>query len=248
MRVSEEHERLVRMLKESISLMCKSSLSYEVELNIEGLLGITLDKKDIFLVNINESFHTGKKVETVNEALSPQRQRSFARKRGSEDIIEIKEEDESLSLSKKRHVRRRSRESASESMSGVASPSLTSPGRPGHSKASASQLQPDYIGRTGGSREESVTLSGAIDTQSSGLSSSDSNLKMESGNLDFSDIVIKQEVDQTGDDSGQDAVGEFSFTGERFQGHPPYPTSLPHSTGGGAGDTSQVNRHPPRGH
>ena len=43
-----EHERLVRMIKESISLMCKSSLNYELELNVEGLLGITLDKKDIF--------------------------------------------------------------------------------------------------------------------------------------------------------------------------------------------------------
>ena len=55
MKTFAEHEHLVHMLKESILLMCKSSLSYDVELNIEGLLGITLDKKDIFLVNINES-------------------------------------------------------------------------------------------------------------------------------------------------------------------------------------------------
>jgi len=34
--------------------MCKSSLQYDTEVAVEGLIGITLDKKDIFLVNLNE--------------------------------------------------------------------------------------------------------------------------------------------------------------------------------------------------
>lgn len=53
---SEERQRLVHMLKESISLMCKTAVAYEIELTVEGLLGITLDKRDVFLVNINECF------------------------------------------------------------------------------------------------------------------------------------------------------------------------------------------------
>ena len=58
MPTSVDHDRLVHMLKESILLMCKNSLSFDVELSVEGLLGITVDKRDIFLVNINEVFQS----------------------------------------------------------------------------------------------------------------------------------------------------------------------------------------------
>lgn len=103
MRLSLEHERLVRMIKESISLMCKSSLSYDIELNVEGLLGITLDKKDIFLVNIKESFQSNVPKENTEEVHTPP-------KRSRSDIIEIKEEEfEQLSsCSRKKRSRRRS--------------------------------------------------------------------------------------------------------------------------------------------
>ena len=44
------------MIRESIAVLCKSSLFYESELSIEGLLGITLDGADVVLVNIREVF------------------------------------------------------------------------------------------------------------------------------------------------------------------------------------------------
>ena len=47
--------RVKGLLTEAIRMLCKSSLPYKSELNIEGLLGITLDNNDVFLVNINES-------------------------------------------------------------------------------------------------------------------------------------------------------------------------------------------------
>ena len=49
-----EHERVAVGLKEAIRFICKSSLSYSAELSIEGLLGITLDNDEVFLVNIKE--------------------------------------------------------------------------------------------------------------------------------------------------------------------------------------------------
>ena len=49
-----ERERLMQMLRESITLMCRSSLNYSTQLSVDGLLGITLDNQDIFLVKINE--------------------------------------------------------------------------------------------------------------------------------------------------------------------------------------------------
>ena len=56
MKMTSDHERVVVMLKESISLLCRTALSYNVELTVEGLIGITLDREDVLLVNIKDSF------------------------------------------------------------------------------------------------------------------------------------------------------------------------------------------------
>lgn len=58
MLLAMQHDRLITMIKESITLMCKSTLMYSNELCVEGLLGITLDKRDVFLVNIKEIFQS----------------------------------------------------------------------------------------------------------------------------------------------------------------------------------------------
>ena len=42
------------LLSEAITVLCKASLSYRCEFSIEGLIGITIDNEEIFLVNINE--------------------------------------------------------------------------------------------------------------------------------------------------------------------------------------------------
>lgn len=39
---------------EVVTTLCKSSLSYQHEFSIEGLLGITVDNDDILLININK--------------------------------------------------------------------------------------------------------------------------------------------------------------------------------------------------
>ncbi len=43
------------MLSDTILALCRNTLPYEGEVLVEGLLGITLDNKEIFLVNINET-------------------------------------------------------------------------------------------------------------------------------------------------------------------------------------------------
>ena len=48
-------ERVQKLIKEAVTLLCKNSILYNSELTIEGLLGITIDANDVFLVNINES-------------------------------------------------------------------------------------------------------------------------------------------------------------------------------------------------
>ncbi len=43
------------MLKETILALCRNALSFHGKVCIEGLLGITLDEEEIFLVHINEN-------------------------------------------------------------------------------------------------------------------------------------------------------------------------------------------------
>ncbi|KAI0229555.1 hypothetical protein LSAT2_020007 [Lamellibrachia satsuma] len=48
------NERVRSLLTEAVTLLCKNSVFYKTELIIEGLLGVTVDTKDVFLVNINQ--------------------------------------------------------------------------------------------------------------------------------------------------------------------------------------------------
>ena len=45
-----------KILSETVSALAKSSFSFKEELKIEGLIGITIDKTDIILININECY------------------------------------------------------------------------------------------------------------------------------------------------------------------------------------------------
>jgi len=63
--------RIKQLLTATIASLCSNSLEYSGELTIQGLLGITIDHKDILLVNINEilahdqSASTGEHGQTV---------------------------------------------------------------------------------------------------------------------------------------------------------------------------------------
>lgn len=51
---TEEQNKVKLLLTEAITSLCKTGLKYETEFCVEGLLGITLDNKDILLINIKE--------------------------------------------------------------------------------------------------------------------------------------------------------------------------------------------------
>ena len=52
--IKAEQERVRTLIADTVSLLCKNGLNYTKEFCIEGLLGITLDRDDVFLVNIKE--------------------------------------------------------------------------------------------------------------------------------------------------------------------------------------------------
>lgn len=51
-----EQQRVSSILLDSLALLCKNSLTFSTELTVQGLIGITVDKENVFLVHINEHF------------------------------------------------------------------------------------------------------------------------------------------------------------------------------------------------
>ena len=52
----EEQERVKKLLQDTVSMLCRNSVAYEYSLRIEGVIGITADDNDVFVVHINDMF------------------------------------------------------------------------------------------------------------------------------------------------------------------------------------------------
>ena len=63
-------ENLSALLRDTIRMLCKSSLYEDTGMTIEGLLGVTLSNNEVFLININE---TVSQFNVVKPALSKPR-------------------------------------------------------------------------------------------------------------------------------------------------------------------------------
>lgn len=100
------------MLSDTILALCRNTLSYKAEVTIEGLLGITIDNEQIFLVNMNETIQ--------KEGAAKKRNRDSRSKvqGGSDDSeSESSQDDDSNSQRKRKRKRKRrkSKDSGSES-------------------------------------------------------------------------------------------------------------------------------------
>lgn len=51
----QDQEHIKALLTEAITVLCTNGLGFESQLNIEALIGITLDKDEVFLVKIDET-------------------------------------------------------------------------------------------------------------------------------------------------------------------------------------------------
>jgi hypothetical protein len=54
-----EQERVQHLLQDTVTLLCKNSLQFAKEMKVQGLLGVTLDDEDVFVVHINELYGPG---------------------------------------------------------------------------------------------------------------------------------------------------------------------------------------------
>lgn len=57
--LTPDQERVKELLCETITLLCKNGLHFQDEFCIDGLIGITLDQRDVFLVTIKETVKHG---------------------------------------------------------------------------------------------------------------------------------------------------------------------------------------------
>ena len=52
--MKSERDRVKALLTEAVTLLCKNSVPYQAEVEVEGLLGITVDRNEVFLVSLHE--------------------------------------------------------------------------------------------------------------------------------------------------------------------------------------------------
>ena len=110
--VKPEQERVRNLLTDTVTLLCKNGLTYGKEMKVQGLLGITLDEDEVFVVHIDEKFEDllagGKDLPTIDFPAGLE--------------LDNNKDSESVS-SKKRRKRKGSRDSENGSVSGNATPS-----------------------------------------------------------------------------------------------------------------------------
>ena len=57
--MSEEQERVKTLLEETIVLLCKNGINFKSCMKIDGLIGITYDEDNIFLINLHQMISCG---------------------------------------------------------------------------------------------------------------------------------------------------------------------------------------------
>lgn len=54
--LTPDRERVRQVLCDTVGLLCKNGLGFETELSVDALIGITIDRREVFLVTIKETY------------------------------------------------------------------------------------------------------------------------------------------------------------------------------------------------
>ena len=185
LKMKPDQERVRNLLTDTVTLLCKNGLQYQTELRVQGVLGITLDDSDVFIVHINEKFG-----DAIGGALTIRNDEGDAAKTllGSTRLDARKSHDVSrgdtpIAVNSKtgevvHRRRRRSRESS-------ASPALPT-------NSSQQHILQRPIKRLLPSNKEA--LPGGVRNRSS-LQNSNGNESAVSGSEEVVDVKVKTEVD-----------------------------------------------------
>lgn len=111
--VKPEQDRVRNLLTDTVTLLCKNGLTYNKEMKVQGLLGITLDEDEVFVVHIDEKF---------SDLLSGGKELSSIEFPESLQLDTDNNECEISTSNKKRRKRRTSKDSDSGSLLGNPTP------------------------------------------------------------------------------------------------------------------------------
>ena len=75
MKLREDQEKVRTLLCDTVTLLRKNGLAFEKELRVEGLLGITLDQSEVFIVHINEKLNSDDLNGVIKDGVPLQRTR-----------------------------------------------------------------------------------------------------------------------------------------------------------------------------
>jgi hypothetical protein len=92
-KMKPDFERVTKLLTDTVTLLCKNGLTYNQDLHIQGLLGITVDSTEVFLVSLNErcrlSGTPSSSAVSSSGRDSASLEREPARKRPREDVVDL---------------------------------------------------------------------------------------------------------------------------------------------------------------
>jgi len=103
------------MLADTIMAMCRNTLNYHGEVCVEGLLGITLDKEEIFLVSINQTITNPEVLKQKAELENQSRKRRSSGGDDSSDSESSDSQSDPENKQKKSRRKRRKRKTSSQS-------------------------------------------------------------------------------------------------------------------------------------
>lgn len=76
-----EQERVKTLLADTITLLCRNGLSFKSEFCISALIGITLDKHDVFLVDIRETIKNNVAEDSAGESDSQSVEKKLSKRK-----------------------------------------------------------------------------------------------------------------------------------------------------------------------
>ena len=84
-----DQQKMQQLLSEAITVLCKNGLNYQSHVNVEALIGITLDDDEVFLVSVRETIQNMKQQQmsvtsptyTISPALTQRPKATPTRKR-----------------------------------------------------------------------------------------------------------------------------------------------------------------------
>ena len=60
--MKSDQQKICHLISDAVTVMCKNGLDFQHDLKLEGVIGITLDNSDVFVVHINEAYNQHKEL------------------------------------------------------------------------------------------------------------------------------------------------------------------------------------------